>query len=231
MLSHVASKSEPFIFYCKYQRILMFPLWQHLIALQCLAYCLEYVYVAEISLCFGFLRYFFSNVHLGVYICFFMLLSSRLLSCVVGASSTFGGVGWGVNEKRSAMSNVFGFFTSCILLHHANQCIFVAKGSLMLSRDGGHSSRLEVNTGSIDGFLARAKMAIPTSMHTLMSNDGVNHQIKSSSVCKGTVGGGKTLDAVHRECRFQPLSTLTEKMSNHHAWLEFFDFAFHCSEI
>ena len=66
-----------------------------------------------------------------------------------------------------------------------------SQGEFNVVKRRGPQPSLDVNTGSIDGFWARAKMAIPTSMHT-HSCPMVKSTPKSSRVSKGTVGGGKT---------------------------------------
>ena len=73
------------------------------------------------------------------------------------------GGGWGVNDARSVMSNVTGIFTSCILLHHANQ---------MHLRPGWG-----VMTYAFGDCLVLIFIFIVPNLQ---------------SVCKGTVGGGET---------------------------------------
>ena len=58
------------------------------------------------------------------YVYLFMLLSSRLSSCVLDASLNFGsGVGgWGVNDVRPPMCNVLGFFYIMRLNAPSSRC-------------------------------------------------------------------------------------------------------------
>ena len=52
-----------------------------------------------------------------------------------------------------------------------------SQGEFNVVKRRGPQPSLDVNTDPIDGSWARAKMAIPTSMHTLTSNGEVNPQI------------------------------------------------------
>ena len=109
----------------------------------------------------------------------------------VGASSTFGGGGGGVNDvlvrdvhrlrNLYIMHFVYIMRTNApsswviqVILDYVPFLSFREKLRWFAPVDGSRFCLL--NTGSMDGFWARAKMAIPTSMHTLTSSE-VNPQI------------------------------------------------------